>query len=65
MLFETQDESEFRAYIRHTRESNPQIDWSAVRIDNFCGHLEHANTHRLSLFVPHPRPDPSQNQTKR
>ncbi|MEU8438775.1 hypothetical protein AB0F18_39025 [Streptomyces sp. NPDC029216] len=64
MLFETQDESEFRAYVHRLRESDPQIDWSAVRIDNFCGRLMFPNTHRLSLFVPHPVTDPGQDPSE-
>ncbi|PSJ26184.1 hypothetical protein B7P34_24190 [Streptosporangium nondiastaticum] len=52
VLFETQDESEWRAHIRRLRASDPQIDWTAVRIDTLCGRLVQPTTYRLSLFVP-------------
>lgn len=51
MLFETQDELEWREYIRRLRASDTQIDWSAARMDTFCGRLTQPTTYRLSLFV--------------
>ncbi|GLX19736.1 MULTISPECIES: hypothetical protein [Streptomyces] len=56
VLFETQDASEFQDRVRRLRESDPEIDWSAVRGDTFCGRLIHPTTYRLSLFVPEPLP---------
>ncbi|MGE7386965.1 hypothetical protein ACQKM2_15945 [Streptomyces sp. NPDC004126] len=58
VLFETQDASEFQAHVRQLRESDPELDWSAVRVDTFCGRLIHPTTYRLSLFVPVPVPEP-------
>lgn len=51
VLFETQDEPEWREHIRHLRASDTQIDWSAARMDTFCGRLLQPTTYRLSLFV--------------
>ncbi|MFJ3762355.1 hypothetical protein [Streptomyces sp. NPDC090080] len=51
MLFETQDELEWREYIRRLRASDTQIDWSAARMDTFCGRLMQPTTYRLSLFA--------------
>ncbi|MFJ4681734.1 hypothetical protein [Kitasatospora sp. NPDC088783] len=58
VLFETQDESEWRAHIHHLRTTDKQIDWTAARMDTFCGRLVQPTTYRLSLFVPTPLPDP-------
>lgn len=52
VLFETQDESEWRAQVRRLRAENGQIDWTAVRMDTLCGRLTQPTTYRLSLFVP-------------
>ncbi|EYT80750.1 hypothetical protein CF54_23695 [Streptomyces sp. Tu 6176] len=52
VLFETQDESEWHAGLRRLRASDPRIDWTAVRMDRFCGRLTRPTTFRLSLFVP-------------
>ncbi|MFI6846191.1 hypothetical protein OG535_00895 [Kitasatospora sp. NBC_00085] len=60
VLFETQDESEWRAHIQHLRATDRQIDWTAVRMDTFCGRLVQPTTYRLSLFVPAPVPGPGQ-----
>ncbi|MFC0600005.1 hypothetical protein [Streptomyces palmae] len=60
VLFETQDESEWRDHIHHLRATDTQIDWTTVRIDTFCGRLVQPTTYRLSLFVPAPEPDPEQ-----
>ncbi|MFD0358172.1 hypothetical protein ACFVHW_31225 [Streptomyces sp. NPDC127110] len=65
MLFETQDASEFHAHVRRLRESDPEIDWSAVRVDNFCGRLIYPDTYRLSLFVPDPVPAASRPPAER
>ncbi|MER7754426.1 hypothetical protein [Kitasatospora sp. NPDC097643] len=58
VLFETQDEAQWHAHIRRLRASDPQIDWSAMRLEMFCGRLTQPTTHRLSRFVPDPAPDP-------
>ncbi|WP_262057148.1 hypothetical protein [Streptomyces sp. STR69] len=58
VVFETQDESAWRAYLRLLRAADEQIDWSAARMDTFCGRLTQPTTYRLSLFVPdRARPD--------
>ncbi|MEU5375682.1 hypothetical protein ABZ359_09175 [Streptomyces sp. NPDC005968] len=51
ILFETQDESEWRARIHRLRESDERIDWTAVRMDTSCGRLAQPSTYRLSVFV--------------
>ncbi|MFJ6385141.1 hypothetical protein ACIQI7_34700 [Kitasatospora sp. NPDC092039] len=56
--FETQDEAQWHAHIRRLRASDPQIDWTAVRMDHFCGRLTQPTWYRLSLFVPNPAPEP-------
>ncbi|MEU0596786.1 hypothetical protein ABZ484_00745 [Streptomyces sp. NPDC006393] len=60
VLFETQDESEWHAHMRHLRASDTQLDWTAVRVDRLCGRLMRPTTFRLSLFVPKATPDPGQ-----
>lgn len=60
MLFSTQDESEWHAYLRRLRASDTQIDWTATRVDMLCGRLIHPTTYRLSLFVPNSAPDSGQ-----
>ncbi|TVL91176.1 hypothetical protein CD790_18015 [Streptomyces sp. SAJ15] len=60
VLFETQDESEWRAHIRRLRASDTQVDWTAVRMDTFCGRLMQPTTYRLSRFQPNAVPDPGQ-----
>lgn len=60
VLFETQDASDWLTHIRRLRASDPRIDWTAVRMDTFCGRLVHPTTYRLSLFVPDPEGDPCQ-----
>ncbi|MFC9930291.1 hypothetical protein [Streptomyces sp. NPDC127190] len=52
VLFQTQDETEWRSYVRRLRASDEQLDWSAVRMDTFCGRLVQPTTYRLSVFVP-------------
>ncbi|WP_405736223.1 hypothetical protein OG607_44365 [Streptomyces sp. NBC_01537] len=52
MLFETQDESEWRARIQRLRAEKGQIDWTAARLDTLCGRLTQSTTYRLSHFVP-------------
>ncbi|MFJ5120778.1 hypothetical protein [Kitasatospora sp. NPDC088548] len=56
VLFETQDEPEWRAHLRRLQASDTQIDWTAVRIDTFCGRLTQPTTYRLSLFVSNAAP---------
>ncbi|MFJ9680343.1 hypothetical protein ACIRP2_20120 [Streptomyces sp. NPDC101194] len=61
VLFETQDEAAWRAHIHRLRASDAQIDWTAARMDTFCGRLIQPTTYRLSLFVPNPAPEPGRN----
>ncbi|MFE5587479.1 hypothetical protein [Kitasatospora sp. NPDC056531] len=63
VLFETQDESEWRAHIHGLRASETQIDWTAVRMDTFCGRLMQPTTYRRSLFVPNAAPDPGRDRS--
>jgi hypothetical protein len=58
VLFETQEESEWRAHLRGLRAAGGQIDWAMTRIDTFCGRLIQPTTYRLSLFVPDREGDP-------
>ncbi|WP_236710614.1 hypothetical protein [Streptomyces sp. 150FB] len=58
MLFETQEESEYRAHLRGLRAAGGQIDWAMTRIDMLCGRLSQPTTYRLSLFVPDPEDGP-------
>ncbi|MGI5341182.1 hypothetical protein ACQEVS_29165 [Streptomyces sp. CA-181903] len=53
VLFETRDEGEWHAHLRGLREAEPGIDWSAMRMDMFCGRLTQPTVFRLSRFVPH------------
>ncbi|MEU8464575.1 hypothetical protein [Streptomyces sp. NPDC029003] len=52
VLFETQDEAEWRAHIHRLRASGTRTDWTLLRMDTFCGRLIHPTTYRLSRFVP-------------
>ena len=58
MLFETQDEAEWRAHLRDLRAGEERVDWARTRIDTLCGRLMQPTTYRLSLFVPDPARDP-------
>ncbi|KIF78768.1 hypothetical protein QR77_12380 [Streptomyces sp. 150FB] len=58
VLFETQEESEYRAHLRGLRAAGGQIDWAMTRIDMLCGRLSQPTTYRLSLFVPDPEDGP-------
>ncbi|MDX3642240.1 hypothetical protein [Streptomyces sp. MB09-02B] len=58
MLFETQDEAEWRAHLRSLRAGKERIDWAMTRIDTFCGRLVQPTTYRLSVFVPDPARHP-------
>ncbi|KDN81753.1 hypothetical protein [Kitasatospora cheerisanensis] len=58
VLFTTQDEEEWAAYLRRFRAERPPVDESDLRMDMFCGRLIHPTTYRLSRFVPHPAPTP-------
>ncbi|MGH4034100.1 hypothetical protein ACQB60_34830 [Actinomycetota bacterium Odt1-20B] len=49
MIFETRDEAELRAQLRHLREA--RIDASTIRIDTLCGRLAQPTAYRLSRFV--------------
>ncbi|WP_223179469.1 hypothetical protein [Streptomyces griseicoloratus] len=62
MLFETQDESQWHAHLRHLRTGPQRIDWSMTRVDTFCGRLMQPTTYRLSLFVPDSTHEPSGEQ---
>lgn len=63
VLFETQDESEWRVHLRHLRAGPERIDWAMTRIDTLCGRLVQPTTYRLSLFVPDPVHDPGREQS--
>ncbi|MFF2324682.1 MULTISPECIES: hypothetical protein [unclassified Streptomyces] len=52
VLFETHDQSEFRARIQRLRTENRQLDDTSLRLDTLCGRLTHPTTYRLSLFAP-------------
>ncbi|MFD9794628.1 hypothetical protein ACFWXK_27195 [Streptomyces sp. NPDC059070] len=52
VLFETQDEAAWLAYVARLRATRPDLDWSATRVDVLCGRLVNPTTHRLSHFVP-------------
>lgn len=54
MLYRTQDEAEWQAYVQHLRATDKSIDWTMVRVDTFCGRLVQPTTYRLSVFVPSP-----------
>ncbi|GAA2479900.1 hypothetical protein GCM10010276_15680 [Streptomyces longisporus] len=56
-MFETQDESEWRAHLRRLRVTDRRIDWSAARVDTLCGRLRQPTTYRLSVFVAARRPE--------
>ncbi|MEU7280725.1 hypothetical protein AB0A69_18335 [Streptomyces sp. NPDC045431] len=56
VVFETQDESEWRAYLRRPRTSAEQPDGAMTRIDTLCGRLTQPTTYRLSRFVPDAAP---------
>ncbi|MFF4803633.1 hypothetical protein ACFY1U_35510 [Streptomyces sp. NPDC001351] len=56
VVFETQDESAWRAHLRHLQATDRRIDWSAVRLDMLCGRLRQPTVFRLSVFVPDRRP---------
>ncbi|MFF9870038.1 hypothetical protein ACF1G0_32400 [Streptomyces sp. NPDC013953] len=62
MIFETQDEAEWRAHLRGLRAGEERIDWAMTRIDTLCGRLVQPTTYRLSLFVPDPAGDPDRDQ---
>ncbi|GAA2572574.1 hypothetical protein GCM10010398_73390 [Streptomyces fimbriatus] len=62
VIFETQDESEWHAHLRHLRAGPERIDWAKTRIDILCGRLMQATTYRLSLFVPDPACGPNRDQ---
>ncbi|MEU4039860.1 hypothetical protein [Streptomyces collinus] len=54
MVFETQDEAEWHAYMRRLRGGEIRelpIDESMLRVDMLCGRLVQPTTYRLSLFV--------------
>jgi hypothetical protein len=51
VLFETQEESEWRAHLRGLRAAGSQIDWAMTRIDTLYGQWSQPTTYRLSLFV--------------
>ncbi|MFI5827692.1 hypothetical protein ACIA6C_10560 [Streptomyces sp. NPDC051578] len=73
VLFTTQDESRWRAYVERLRasasastsasapvsaaSSETGVDWPAMRVDVLCGRLVQPTTYRLSRFVPGPEGD--------
>lgn len=65
VLFETQDEREFRAYLLRLRDVSRQIDFVTLRVDTLCGHLQRPTTYRLSRFVPNDEREASANAGER
>lgn len=53
VVFETQDEAEWRAYARSVRDRRETADPSTLRLDTLCGRSVHPTTYRLSRFVPY------------
>ncbi|BFV59590.1 hypothetical protein KCMC57_up46940 [Kitasatospora sp. CMC57] len=51
VIYETQDYSEWQAYVRRLRAER-LYDESSLRIDTLCGRLQHPTTYRLSAAVP-------------
>ncbi|MCD9878709.1 hypothetical protein [Streptomyces guryensis] len=51
VVFETQDESEWRAQLRRLRATDRRMNWSTARVDTLCGRLRQPTTYRLSVFV--------------
>jgi hypothetical protein len=58
VIFETQDETEWQAYVRRLRAGEIRIDGSVLRVDTLCGRLVQPTTYRLSLFVADPACEP-------
>ncbi|MFE7748525.1 hypothetical protein [Streptomyces sp. NPDC057428] len=58
VVFETQDELEWRTHLRDLRARPERIDAAGLRIDTLCGRLTHPTTYRLSLFMSGPAGDP-------
>ncbi|MFF0387571.1 hypothetical protein ACFYS8_02630 [Kitasatospora sp. NPDC004615] len=56
--FATQDAGEWKAYLRELGTAEPDLDWSTLRMDEFCGRGDHPDSYRLSRFLPHPEPAP-------
>ncbi|MFD4692263.1 hypothetical protein [Streptomyces sp. NPDC058463] len=52
VVFETQDEAEWQAYVRRVRDSRETADPSELRLDTLCGRSVQPTTYRLSRFVP-------------
>ncbi|MFD9540109.1 hypothetical protein [Streptomyces sp. NPDC060022] len=52
VVFETQDEAEWRAYARRVRDWRETADPSTLRLDTLCGRSVQPTTYRLSRFVP-------------
>jgi hypothetical protein len=57
VIFETQDESVWRAHLRALRGAPARIDWTLTRLDTLCGPPGQPATHRLSLLMPEPGGD--------
>ncbi|MET7366413.1 hypothetical protein ABZS61_11375 [Streptomyces sp. NPDC005566] len=51
VVFETQDEADWRAYVRRVRAGR-EVDLSMLRLDTLCGRSVQPTTYRLSRFVP-------------
>lgn len=52
VVFETQDESQWDAYVRALRAGKVRIDGESTRVDVLCGRLMQPTTYRLRVFVP-------------
>ncbi|WP_328471037.1 hypothetical protein [Streptomyces sp. NBC_00448] len=54
VVFETQDEREWRARLPELLAGDEPIDPAMARIDTLCGRPARPTTYRLSVFVPDP-----------
>ncbi|MFE9632419.1 hypothetical protein [Streptomyces sp. NPDC006463] len=53
-LLSTEDHEEFRTFVHRMYAEGLATDPHLVRLDQFCGRLQHPNTYRVSVFVPAP-----------
>ncbi|APU40743.1 hypothetical protein ACFCYM_10085 [Streptomyces sp. NPDC056254] len=53
-LFESQEHAELRDFLRSLRAAGTVADPAHIRIDTFCGRLNHPTAYRVSVYVPDP-----------
>lgn len=53
-LLSTEDHEEFRTFVHRMYAQGLATDPNLVRLDQFCGRLQHPTTYRVSVFVPAP-----------